>query len=253
MVIPATLGATDARRLAGGTTESLIGTANQCVGNRVEAVTELRQRGFTLTDGPFSIDEIGKIAKDYDRSCALTPDAQVKRGRTSTRWGGLVALEPFYRIYSHPPLLRAASERIGGPMKLSSFFARTLLPKVAAEPPHQDVTPGADGYPLVGFIFMVDEFRFENGATRFIAGSQNGPRPSADTFACDACGPAGSMLIFEGATWHGHGANRTNSPRRSIQGAFIPRNHAAACSWAEELSVAQVNGLPPDARRLLSL
>jgi hypothetical protein len=216
-------------------------------------MTELRQHGFMVTDGPFSIDEIAKIAKDYDRSCVVTPDPQIKRGRTSTRWGGLVALEPFYRIYSHPPLLSAAFEQIGGPIKLSSFFARSLLRNVAAEPPHQDIEPGADGYPMVGFIFMVDEFRFENGATRFIAGSQNGPRPSADALACDACGPAGSMLIFDGATWHGHGANRTDSPRRSIQGAFIPQNHRAAFCWADELSVAQTNGLPADARLLLGL
>ncbi len=216
-------------------------------------MSELRQRGFMVTDGPFAINEIAKIAKDYDRSLTMAPDAQIKHGRTSTRWGGLVALEPFYCIYSHPPLLSAASERIGGPMKLSSFFARTLLPDVAAEPPHQDVEPGADGYPLVGFIFMVDEFRFENGATRFIASSQNGPRPSADAVACDASGRAGSMLIFDGTTWHGHGANRTDSPRRSIQGAFIPQHHTAACCWADELSDAQASGLPADTRRLLSL
>ncbi len=191
-------------------------------------MTELRQRGFMVADGPFSCNEIVKIANDYDHSLAVTPEAQIRRGLTSTRWGGLVALEPYYRIYLHPPLLSAASERIGGPMKLGSFFAHTLLPSVAADPPHQDVAPGADGYPLVGFIFMVDEFRAENGATRFIAGSQDGARPSADALACDACGSAGSMLIFDGTTWHGHGANRTDTPRRSIQGAFIPENHTAA-------------------------
>jgi len=216
-------------------------------------MSALRQRGFMVIDGPFPIDQIARIAKDYDGSFALTPDAQIKRGRTSTRWGGLVAVEPFHHIYSHPPLLSAASERIGGPMKLSSFFARTLLPNVAADPPHQDVAPGGDGYPLVGFIFMVDEFRAENGATRFIAGSQGEPRPSADAAACDACGRAGSMLIFDGTTWHGHGANRTDSPRRSIQGAFIPRHHRAACCWVDELTPAQANGLPADARCLLSL
>jgi hypothetical protein len=216
-------------------------------------MSNLLQRGFIVTDGPYSFNEIVNVASDYDHSFAVTPDAQIKRGRTSTRWGGLVSLEPFYRIYLHPPLLSAASERIGGPIKLSSFCARTLLPNVAADSPHQDVAPGADGYPLVGFIFMVDEFRVENGATRFIAGAQDGLRPPADGLACDACGPAGSMLIFDGTTWHGHGANRTDTPRRSIQGAFIPQNHTAACCWAHELSVAQTNGLPADARRLLSL
>jgi ectoine hydroxylase-related dioxygenase (phytanoyl-CoA dioxygenase family) len=216
-------------------------------------MSELRKCGFIVIDGPFSFNEIAEIARDYDHSLAVTPDAQMKRGRTSARWGGLVALKPFNQIYLHPPLLSAASERIGGPMKLSSFCARTLLPNVAADSPHQDVAPGADGYPLVGFIFMVDEFRSENGATRFIAGSQDGPRPPADAPARDACGPAGSMLIFDGTTWHGHGANRTDTPRRSIQGAFIPQNHTAACCWADELSVAQANGLAADARGLLSL
>jgi hypothetical protein len=216
-------------------------------------MSELRPRGFFVTDGPFSFDGIAKVAADYDRSFAVTPDAAIKRGRTSTRWGGLVAADSFYRIYLHQPLLIAASERIGGPMKLSSFHARTLLPNVAAEPPHQDVAPGADGYPLVAFIFMVDEFRIENGATRFIAGSQNRPRPPADAVACDACGRAGAMLIFDGTTWHGHGENRTDRPRRSIQGAFIPQDHTAAYCWADELSVAQANALPADARRLLSL
>jgi hypothetical protein len=216
-------------------------------------MSEWWQRGFMIADGPFSCNEIAKVARDYDRSFAVTPDAQIKRGRTTTRWGGLVAWEPFYHIYLYPPLLGAAAERIGGPMKLSSFCARTLLPNVAADPLHQDVAPRTDGYPLVGFIFMVDEFRVENGATRFIAGSQDGLRPSADAPTCDACGPAGSMLIFDGTTWHGHGANRTDTPRRSIQGALIPNNHTAAFRWTEELSVAQVNGLPADARRLLSL
>ena len=216
-------------------------------------MSELRRRGFMVIDGPFAIDEVAWVAEDYDGSFAGATDAQIRRGRTSTRWGGLVAVKPFHRIYSHPPLLSAASERIGGPIKLSSFHARTLLPNVAAEPLHQDIAPGADGHPLVGFIFMVDEFRFENGSTRFIAGSHDGPRPPADAVACDACGPVGSMLIFDGTTWHGHGANITDRPRRSIQGAFIPREHTAACRWADELAVAQANGLPADARRLLAL
>lgn len=165
---------------------------------------------------------------------------------------GSSPLEPFYRIYLHPPVLSAASELIGWPIRLSSCHARTLLPRVAADPPHQDVAPGADGYPLVGFIFMVDEFRSGNRATRFIASSQNEPRPPADAATCDTCGPAGSMLVFDGTMWHGHGANWTDAPRRSIQGAFIPKDHTAACCWVDELAIAQANGLPADARRVLS-
>jgi ectoine hydroxylase-related dioxygenase (phytanoyl-CoA dioxygenase family) len=31
------------------------------------------------------------------------------------------------------------------------------------------------------------------------------------------------MIIFNASVWHGHGANRSNKPRRSIQAHFVPR------------------------------
>jgi ectoine hydroxylase-related dioxygenase (phytanoyl-CoA dioxygenase family) len=41
------------------------------------------------------------------------------------------------------------------------------------------------------------------------------------------CGPAGSLIIYNGSTWHGHTTNQTDEPRRSIQGAFIRRKAEA--------------------------
>jgi ectoine hydroxylase-related dioxygenase (phytanoyl-CoA dioxygenase family) len=86
---------------------------------------------------------------------------------------------------------------------------------------------------MVGFIFMVDEFRRDNGATRFVPGSHrwgHAPSdmmhdPSADFEGqVSACGPAGSVVIYNGSVWHGHGVNRTKEPRPSIQGAYIRRD-----------------------------
>jgi ectoine hydroxylase-related dioxygenase (phytanoyl-CoA dioxygenase family) len=31
-------------------------------------------------------------------------------------------------------------------------------------------------------------------------------------------------VIYNGSVWHGHGANETMKPRRSIQGAYIRRD-----------------------------
>lgn len=81
---------------------------------------------------------------------------------------------------------------------------------------------------------MVDEFRTENGATRFVPGSHNWPTVPID-FPKDtsadyegqvvlACGPAGSLIVYNGSVWHGHTANRVGEPRRSIQGAHIRRD-----------------------------
>jgi hypothetical protein len=47
-------------------------------------MSELRQRGFIVIDGPFSFSEIAEIERDYDHSLAVTPNAQIKRGRAST-------------------------------------------------------------------------------------------------------------------------------------------------------------------------
>jgi ectoine hydroxylase-related dioxygenase (phytanoyl-CoA dioxygenase family) len=50
-----------------------------------------------------------------------------------------------------------------------------------------------------------------------------------------ACGPAGSVIVFNGSVWHGHGANRSARCRRSVQGAFIPRESRAAIDQASRM------------------
>ena len=50
-----------------------------------------------------------------------------------------------------------------------------------------------------------------------------------------SCGPAGSLLVFNGSVWHGHTANSSSWPRRSIQGAFIPRGGRAATDFATRM------------------
>jgi ectoine hydroxylase-related dioxygenase (phytanoyl-CoA dioxygenase family) len=79
---------------------------------------------------------------------------------------------------------------------------------------------------------MIDEFRRDNGATRFIPGSHHWPTVPDELERAQrwdnenqilACGSAGSMIVFNGSVWHGHTANSSDEPRRSIQGAYIRR------------------------------
>jgi ectoine hydroxylase-related dioxygenase (phytanoyl-CoA dioxygenase family) len=85
---------------------------------------------------------------------------------------------------------------------------------------------------------MIDEFTELNGATRFVAGSQHhGRRPDLaqqhDYVAqsVPACGPPGSMIIFDGRVCHAHGANSTSHERRSLQGSFIPAAETSAAEF----------------------
>lgn len=187
-------------------------------------IQSLRERGFIVVPGPYAPSETPGLAAAYDRNVASTAPENRRVGRTTTRTNGVAAWGPdFVRLLAHEPLLTAAAHIIGGEFELSSFHARTLHPGAAAQQPHIDFKADEEPFPLASFVFMVDDFRLDNGATLFIPGSHL-RREMPDDFeasASAACGPAGSMIIFNGSVWHGHGTNRSPEPRRSLQGAFV--------------------------------
>jgi ectoine hydroxylase-related dioxygenase (phytanoyl-CoA dioxygenase family) len=154
----------------------------------------------------------------------------------------------FDGIYTYKPLLAACCLIIGGPFKLSSMCARTLHPGVPEmEALHVDVPHQADGWPLVGCILMVDAFDAKNGATRFVPRSHLQAREPADVMPNPrdfheeqilACGPAGSVIIFNASTWHGHTANTSTGQRRSIQAHFVPREARAVTDHSARMRPA---------------
>jgi hypothetical protein len=67
-----------------------------------------------------------------------------------------------------------------------------------------------------------------------------------------ACGDAGSLIVFHASTWHGHTANTTSGPRRSIQGFFVPRGGRAGTDYAC-MSLETRTRLSPLAHHLLTV
>jgi ectoine hydroxylase-related dioxygenase (phytanoyl-CoA dioxygenase family) len=189
--------------------------------------------GFVIIRGPVPTADWRQLADAYD--CVTreaTPD-DTHRGSTTTRVDDLVNRGPeFDCIYTHTPLLDACHRLFTLPFKLSTVHARTLRPWSPPQKLHQDSPRDHTGWTMVGFILMIDDFRYENGATCFIPGSHLSAGVGR---IAPACGPAGSMIIYNGAVWHGHGANQTSSPRRSIQGAFIRSDLKSACEWPRRM------------------
>jgi ectoine hydroxylase-related dioxygenase (phytanoyl-CoA dioxygenase family) len=68
-----------------------------------------------------------------------------------------------------------------------------------------------------------------------------------------ACGAAGSLVIFNASTRHGHSANTTDAPRRSIQGFFVRRTGRAGTDFAARMTPETRARLCPLAQYLLSL
>jgi ectoine hydroxylase-related dioxygenase (phytanoyl-CoA dioxygenase family) len=194
--------------------------------------------------GPTVPGGAAQLSDAYDHAIATADPADV-RISSSTRVTDFVNRGPvFDGVYIYPPLLAACCQIIGRPFKLSGTRARTLEPGAPMEALHVDVKNRADGWPIVGFIMMVDSFDAENGATRFVPGSHLQPREPSElmTNPIDAhedqvlaCGPPGSIVIFNGSAWHSHTANRSARRRRSVQGHFVPRDARAAIDHAARM------------------
>jgi hypothetical protein len=198
-----------------------------------EAARELLEQGFTIVRGPALPNGPGQYSVAYDRDVAAADPSDISV-RSSTRINDFVNRGgEFDGIYTFGPLLAACAMIIGRPFKLSGMRARTLEPGAPTEALHVDVKRSAKEWPIVGGILMVDPFTSDNGATRFVPGSH---RLLSDPSECMpnpkdhherqvlACGPAGSLIIFNASTWHGHTENRSGSRRRSIQAHFVARD-----------------------------
>ena len=179
-------------------------------------------------------------------------------GRTSLRvWDFVNRGAVFDELYQLEPVLAACRLVINAPFKLSTMHSRAIKPHAPVDTLHVDFAREAQdvtrrGWPMLGFIVMLDDFTPGNGATRFVPGSQlSAERPTFDV-SVPACGPAGSVIVYNGSVWHGHGANATDRPRRSIQGAYIRRD-ARGFDLAARMRPETLARIGPVARELLAV
>lgn len=207
-----------------------------------DAVQALHDVGFIVIPGPVPAGRLAQFAEAYDSAVAGAAAEEVSVGRTTTRVHDFVNRGPeFDGLYIYEPILEACCRIIDQPFKLSTMLARTVRPYSPAQSLHVDFRRDLDGWPMLGFILMVDEFHADNGATRFVPGSHEWSTLPAD-ISVDyegqvlACGVAGSVIVYNGSVWHGHAANRTGEPRRSIQGAYIRRDAEPAIKQAVSMS-----------------
>jgi hypothetical protein len=227
-----------------------------------DAARHLGEIGFVVMPGPEIPGGWTRLSQAYDRAM-LTANPSDVSIRSSTRVHDFVNRGPeFDGLYVYRPVLAACCRIIGCPFKLSTLLARTLEPGAPVQRLHVDVKRGADGWPLVGFIIMVDAFDAENGATHFVPGSHLLPSEPDEwmedmTDAYEeqvlACGPAGSVIIFNGSVWHGHTVNRSRRRRRSLQGAFIPREAQASINQASRIRPETLQRIGDLARYVLDV
>jgi hypothetical protein len=228
-----------------------------------QSVRQLIDFGFVIIPGPFSGEGLIQLAAAYDEMMALASGPEFKIASATTRMSDVLNYgSAFDEIFLYPPLHEACAHFIGAPFRLSSFLARTLRPNAIAQDLHADLLRSSEDAPLVGFILMIDAFREDNGATRFVPSSHkwpdvpsNGLKDTKGRHASEVlgCGESGSILVFNGGVWHGHTANLTPNPRRSIQGNFVRRNAQASTDFSRCLLPVTQARMSVSARYLLGL
>ena len=231
---------------------------------RAAVCAELHAQGFCVLPGLVPKAKLARVAAAYDRAFgeATAPDLRTSSTGGDRRLSDFVSRgAEFDELYVLDPVLSACLDTFGPHFKLSSFLGRTVLPGATAQRLHVDVRPDEDAWPLLAFIVMVDEFRSDNGATRFVPGSHHAEATDAregnqrpdDGAHVLACGPAGSVIVYFGSTWHGYSANRSTGARRAIQGAYVPCGGTAAVQWRTRLSLETLGRLSLSARRVLAV
>ena len=138
------------------------------------ALQSLRDNGFVVIPGPVSSGELLQLTAAYDSAMESASADDVHVGSTTTRVADFVnRSSEFDSLYVYSPILEACCHIIGRPFRLSTMHARSVRPLSPAQDLHVDFGRDADGWPMIGFIVMIDEFRRDNGATRFVPGSHN--------------------------------------------------------------------------------
>ena len=221
---------------------------------RSSSLSELDESGFTVIPGPVPARGLPRLSEAYDAAADKARPEDIYVGSTTTRIRDFANRGPeFDQLYVYGPLLQASCHTIGRPFRLSTIHARTVRPGSPAQKLHVDFEREDEGWPMVGFILMIDEFRKDNGATRFVRGSHLLSTVPPDHEAELVCASAGSLIIYNGSVWHGHSMNFSGGPRRSIQGAYIRREAPSGEDLRSRMLPETINRISPTAKYVLGI
>lgn len=189
-------------------------------------VVRVREQGFTVVEHAIEPDLVEALCVGLARlesDLGVTPAGNAFEGAHTVRIYNLLARgAPFERVPTHANVLPIVEGVLDPGCLISSLSSIAIDPGESAQPIHADdmVIPLAKPHaPIVcNSMWALTDFTAANGATRLVPGSHLLDNPeyggAYETIAAEM--PRGSVLIWDGALWHGGGANTTSERRLGV-------------------------------------
>ena len=225
--------------------------------------------GFLLLESLIPLDATAEL-----RECALSlAAAEQKAGQSHTYlanstaqrvWNLINKGKIFEEAIQQPKMLAAMAYLLGPDCTLSSFTVNVLYPGAPDAGLHIDYPLSAlptprPSFPMVAnSVWFLDDWTLENGATSCVPGSHRRLEalPESGVAYADElqiCAPRGSVLIVNGAIWHGSSENRTNAPRVGLLGFFCRSMLKPQQAHLKLVSDDVISRATPTLKRLLGL
>ncbi len=192
---------------------------------QIEAhVRRIRDDGYTVIEraaDPGLVAGLKAAVERIEREHNLSLAKTSFEGFKTLRINNLLTYDDlFWQVPLHENVLPIVERVLDRECLLSSFCSLVLGPGQEAQPIHEDtqlIPLPRPHIPIVlNAIWALSDFREDNGATRIVPKSHrldHAPEYGKDYEAVTATMPAGSVMLFDSALWHGGGAN-VSSERR---------------------------------------
>ncbi len=189
-------------------------------------VERIRRDGFTIVENaiePDLVEALNASLVRLERELDVRPAMNGFEGHKTVRIYNLLARgAPFERVPVHEQVLPLVEAILGAGCLISSLSSIAIDAGEKAQPIHADdmVIPLAKPHiPIIcNSMWALTDFTDANGATRLVPGSHVKDNPayggSYETVPAEM--KKGSVLVWDGALWHGGGANRTGERRTGI-------------------------------------